>query len=288
MPTNFPASFDDFENPTSNVIIASQAVSGPNELIENAFVNPAQVFVRFKTNIKVSTILNVNIILETNSATPIIVSSDAFEEIQTNHDYNSISKTLRLTWKPGILQPTTDYKLRFKNFRTVTNVVLADDFVEFETSLEVVPDPEDLPAVPPPVEIIDYSIVPDIITAAYELDDDDAGNNIIFKLIDSDPINFDAFLPEDYNNGVVILKFSLSPKIDFLTSNYILVQKKLIQRLQSRWVTVPVQISLDPDNPWVYLAFPSTDATPVYNTSGVIYFEKNVKYRIRLSADIGV
>lgn len=256
-------------------------------LIETWHVNLVQVFVKFEANVKTSSLINSNISLETIEATPITIL-DPFKVIHVVDDYTSVTKTLLLNWKPDILVPDKDYRIKFTNFRTVTNQIVPDDFILFDTTDSVIPLPQDIPPVPPPIEIIDYSIVPDIITTAFELDDDDAGNNIIFKLVDSDPINFDAFLPEDYNNGVVILRFTLSPNINFLTSDYILVQKKQIQRRQSRWTTVPVQISLDPDKPWVYIAFPSTDATPLYDTASVVYFEKNFKYRIRLSSEIGV
>lgn len=260
-------------------------------LIEAWDVDNVLVKVKFEPSVKVATITNARFTLLTDVATPVVVSADPFETIDLVEDYNSIGKILELRWKANILSPNVNYILRFSGFRTADNQIILDDNIEFTSTSSATPDyvmpPED------EWETIDYTdsslwVVTDSSTEA------SSSSTTVFALIESDPLDFDVFLPEDYNNGVVTLKFNIKPNYELLTSAYFLAQRKPIQRKPARWENVATIITADPIQPWVYIKFPSNDATPIYDsatpiysTTGPIYFEENYKYRIRISKDLG-
>lgn len=258
-------------------------------LIEAWQVNLAQVIVKFEPSVKVSSITNERFTLMTDAATPSVVSNDPFETIVTAEDYNSISKTLTLTWKPGMLMAETAYKIRLSGFRAVDNSVIADDYIHFVTEDSVVPDPGDIPIEPEAFVIEDYSIVPDAFYSDIIVDggepDEPATPNYL-TVTSADPLQGDYYLPEDYNSGRAVIKFNVLPATGFINSNYFKTQRKPYTRRPSRWESVAVQIAFDSENPWVYIYFPSTDTPPVYGVPGKTYFEKNYKYRVIVSKQI--
>jgi hypothetical protein len=89
-----------------------------------------------------------------------------------------------------------------------------------------------------------------------------------------------------YADGRITLKFNKMPAASYINSTYFKAQRKVMQRDFARWESVPVQYSVDTVKPWVYLDFPSTDASPVYHTSGKAYFPLDYKFRVRVSKDI--
>jgi len=60
------------------------------------------VVIKFGKTIKISSLKNENFIVQTNSATPSVVSNP-FADIQTLVDYNQISRTLRLYWDDQVV-----------------------------------------------------------------------------------------------------------------------------------------------------------------------------------------
>ena len=84
------------------------------------------------------------------------------------------------------------------------------------------------------------------------------------------------------------VEFNARPASNFLNSKYFKAQRKKIQRTPTRWETIEVEISMHSWKPEVYVDFPSTDATPVYNTAGSDYYESGYKYRIIVSKDVGI
>ena len=73
-----------------------------------------------------------------------------------------------------------------------------------------------------------------------------------------------------------------------MTLKYFKAQRKKIQKTPSRWESVPAEISMHSWKPDVYIDFPSDDATPVYYVDGKNYFESGYKYRVIVSAEVGL
>jgi hypothetical protein len=73
-----------------------------------------------------------------------------------------------------------------------------------------------------------------------------------------------------------------------LTLKYFKAQRKKIQKTPSRWENVSSEVSMHSWKPDVYIDFPSDDATPVYYVDGKNYFESGYKYRVIVSAEVGL
>lgn len=253
-------------------------------LIEAWNINLAQVFVKFEPSIKVSTLINQNITLMTDEATPQLASADPFEPIVTIDDYNSISKTLTLTWREGVLDPNTSYKIKFSNFRTVSNVVVPTDYIDFSTAASTDPDPEDVPIIPPAVEIIDYTLIPDVAIIEDLPSSGGGDSEDSFSVIETDPIDGEFYLPVDFNNGRITVKFSYPVDPTFLTNSFFRLQSKEMTRRPVRWQLLSTQISQE--DSFIYIDLPSDDATPVFNTPGHTYFRINHKYRLTIAKEV--
>lgn len=252
--------------------------------VDEIIVNDAQILIKFGISIKTSTLINANFLLSYQTASPSEIANP-FKTIVLADDYNSISRVLTLEFNSGVLQASTDYELLITNLKNASGVTQSNAIHLFSTDSDPIPTPEEERQQPPEVTIIDHSIVPDVVFVDTS---STASSDTVFALVESDPENWDVFLPEDYNKGVVTLKFNIKPNSDFLTSTYFFAQKKAIQRRPGRWETVSIVITEDPSYPWVYIKFPSNDATPVYDTSGAVYYEENYKYRVRISKDLGI
>lgn len=252
-------------------------------LIEYATVGPDVVIVKFARTIKISSIVNSNIIVQTTDATPNTVSNP-FREINTLNDYNQISRILRLYWNK-ILQSNTQYDIRFINFLDAASQVIPEEKIRFTTQDAATPsaiaDPK-----PPVIEEIlveDKSILAEPYVT-YQI----VAKNPDFYIDSVDPDNGSFYLDSSYNNGRVVISFNERPATNFLNSRYFKAQKKRIQRTPGKWEAVAVNVSMHSWKPEVYVDFPSTDATPVYNTEDKEYFITNYKYRIIVSKDIGI
>lgn len=252
-------------------------------LIEYATVGPDVVIIKFSRTVKISSIINSNIVVQTTDATPSVVSSP-FREINTINDYNQISRILRLYWNK-ILQSNKQYDIRLVGFVDAANQVIAEEKVRFTTQDSATPssiiDPQ-----PPIIEEIlveDKSILAEPYVT-YQI----VAKNPEFYISSVDPSNGDFYIDPSYNNGRVTITFNERPASNFLYSNYFKAQRKRIQRTPTRWENVETNISMHSWRPEVYLDFPSLDATPVYNTDDSEYFEKNYKYRIIISKDVGI
>lgn len=269
---------------------------GPTGLIEEISVTTAYVHVKFLRTLKVSTIINENFVVCTDEATPVTLT-DPFREIVIEDDYNSIARTLTLYWNSGVLDTDTDYRITFTNLQDASGDTISDAVVAFTTDNAVI-DPVDEDLVPDetPLTVIDKTVKREIFSEAHAV-------NILqsslisqsFYVTYSDPVHGEYYLEPDYNNGRVIVKFSVEPDNAKLIPPYVKVQRKFITKAPARWETVNANVSLDTNLPWVYIDFPALDhlpeqATPfsgvAYFEPGFLYFEENYKYRIIFSKDL--
>jgi hypothetical protein len=248
-------------------------------VIQGVDVFPSGIALKFQQTVKVSTLTNTNITLYEGTATPV---ATPFETIDVSKHYNSISRTLVLYYKASIHQDTT-YTVQVANLLNAAGQTIPTDTWCFQT------DPnddaiDDLDSIDPaPIEVIDHSIQ----STAFIQSETIVVSNPDFYITATDPENYELYLEPDENNGRIIIKFSMAPDAIFLSKSYFRAQKKKVQRLPSRWADVDVRISLDSSRPWVYVDFPSLDATPVYATAGTSYFEAGFKYRIRIRKEVG-
>ena len=109
-----------------------------------------------------------------------------------------------------------------------------------------------------------------------------------FYIESTNPSSGDFYLNNDENNGRVTIIFSSRPASNFLTLKYFKAQRKKIQKTPSRWENVPAEVSMHSWKPDVYIDFPSDDATPVYYVDGKKYFKSGYKYRVIVSAEVGL
>jgi len=253
-------------------------------LIDNATVTVNTVNIKFGRTIKISSLINANFVLQTDSATPVTVSSP-FRTINSLTDYNQISRTLTLYWNK-VLASNTDYVIKITNLLDSSGLVVPEEKISF-TSQANAATPSILQqtqgTVINEVLIEDKSVRVDIETG-YQI----LAKNPNFYIESTNPVNGDFYLNNDENNGRVIIIFSSRPASNFLTEKYFKAQRKKIQKTPGRWESVDVNVSIHSWKPEVYVDFPSNDATPVYNISDKIYYEEGYKYRIIVSSEIGM
>jgi hypothetical protein len=260
------------------------------ELIELVEVTTYSVTLKFGLTLKTSSIVNSAFVVVAQTATPTTLANP-FNIIDLETDYNSISRALTLYWADGALSANTAYELTVTDLKNAYGTILEDTAITFTTGDEVTVTEDDLPETQDPPVIVDHSIQQTVFT---NLVINQA--NAPFKVDSIDPFDGDYYLPEDYNNGRIVIKFTDRPAYNFLAHPYIKVQKKAIQRSPSRWESIDFSISIDSTKPWVYIDLPSIDhypetatpyaGDPVYYTDGYSYFSENYKYRILLSKDI--
>ncbi len=252
-------------------------------LIDYANVTLNTVAIRFGRTIKISSLVNDNFIVQTNEATPTVISSP-FETINTITDYNQISRTLTLYWDQ-YLDPNTEYVIRLYGFLDAANELIPEEQIVFTKTDDATPAAFSSIRVPDIQEVLieDYSIRQDAYTSTQII-----AKNPNFYIVGTDPQNGSFYLENDYGNGRVTITLNARPATNFLNNNFFKAQRKYIQRKPIRWETLTAQVSLHSWKPEVYVDFPSLDATPSYNTAGLDYFETGYKYRIIVSKDIGI
>lgn len=253
-------------------------------LIDNATVTVNTVNIKFGRTIKISSIVDANFTVNTDTATPVQLVSP-FKVINTITDYNQISRTLTLYWDI-VLQPNTDYVLKITNLLDSSGFIIPEEKITF-TSQTSAATPSILidnkATVLNEVLIEDKSVRADIETG-YQI----LAKNPDFYIISTNPTAGDFYLANDENNGRVTITFSSRPASNFLISKYFKAQRKKIQKTPSRWENVDTNISMHSWKPDVYVDFPSTDATPVFYIDDKTYFEKGYKYRVIVSSEVGI
>jgi len=273
-----------------------------NQIFAEADVSLNIFRIKFSFGVKVSSITDDKFKVYTWSgdlATPSAVEvTDVFETLDIGDDYDPISRLLTLTFVEDALTANTTYYLEVLGLQNVLGQTIPDptDYasnpwlarVQFTTGDDVFDEVAEAVPAEEPFVIVDRSIASTVFSGS-------SGSSGAFKIESTDPDNGEYYLEEDYNNGRVIIKFSLRPSLESLATPNIRVQRKIMQRAPARWETITANISLDSNRPWVYIDLPSIDhwpeaATPstdtVYYTEGFYYIEPSYKYRILLSKDI--
>jgi hypothetical protein len=260
-------------------------------LIQEAAVGIGTVSVKFGRTIKISSIKNENIIVQTTAATPTVLNAP-FKTIETLSDYNQISRTLKLFWKTQ-LSPATEYVIRFVNFVDAANERIFEEQIVFTTLASGATPSEPGPRVPfnsvnePKLEDIlieDKSIKINAFTGHQII-----AKNPDFYITETDPESGAFYLENNYSNGRIKVRFNQRPAANFLNNKYFVAQKKKIQRQPGRWETISTRVVTHSWKPEVYVDFPSlNEATPSYFTENKKYFQKGYKYRIKVSKDVGI
>lgn len=245
------------------------------------------VVIRFGKTIKISSLVNANFIVQTNTATPTVVSNP-FQPIQTIIDYNQISRTLKIYWSDNVMMTDgAEYLLRLVNFIDAANESVPEEQILFTWKIDQATPPSFSSVKEPEVKEVlvqDKSIRTDAYTSIQIL-----AKNPDFYIENIDPVNGDFYLENSYNNGRVKIVFNERPALNFLNNTYFKAQRKKIQRTPTRWESVETRLRMHSWKPEVYVDFPSLDdATPSYFTENKDYFESGYKYRIIVSKDIGI
>lgn len=256
----------------------------PLNLIDYASVGIDKVKIKFGRTIKISSLTNDKFVVQTTDATPTAVT-DPFKPINSLSDYNTISRTLTLYWNK-VLTSGQEYYIRAVGLLDAANEVVAEEKIVFTKIDQATPSGFSLTTVPTIEEILveDNSIITEAYTS-YQI----IAKNPDFYIVSFDPNNGDFYLNNDYNNGRVTITFSSRPATNFLSNRFFKVQRKKIQKAPSRWENISTKVLLHSWKPEVYIDFPSLDdATPSYFTEGKDYFEKNYKYRVIISKEVGI
>lgn len=253
-------------------------------LIDNATVTTNTVNIKFGRTVKIASLVDENFVVETVEATPVVVANP-FKDIQTLTNYNQISRILTLYWNT-VLSPNTEYVIRLVNLVDSSGLTVPEEQIFF-TSPEQAATPDTLTqskaTVVNEILIEDKSVRADIETG-YQI----IAKNPNFYIESTNPLGGSFYLANDENNGRVSITFNERPASNFLTSKYFKAQRKKIQRTPSRWENVSAQISMHSWKPDIYIDFPSNDATPVYYVDEKTYFETGYKYRVIVSAEVGI
>lgn len=253
-------------------------------LIDNAIVGVNTVIIKFGRTIKISSLLNANFIVQTDAATPSVVSSP-FKAIQTLTDYNQINRTLTLYWNT-ILSSNTNYLIRIVNLIDSSGITVPEEQIRFNIGTQgATPSSLASPVgtIINEVLIEDKSVKTDI-ESGYQI----LAKNPNFYIESVSPSTGDFFVLTDENNGRATITFSTRPASNFVTNQYFKVQRKKIQKTPSRWESVSTKVSMHSWRPVVYVDFPSLEATPSYYSDNKEYFESGYKYRITISKEIGI
>lgn len=252
-------------------------------LIDNATVTIDTVIIKFGRTVKISSLVNSNFVVQTNEATPTVVSSP-FKTINTLVDYNQISRTLTLYWNT-VLSGNQDYVIRLVNLIDSSGVTVPEEHISFTSDSES--------ATPALLESITGTIVNEVLIEDKSVRADiETGYQILAKnpefYIESVvPSNGEYFVDDSETNGRVTITFNTRPASNFIASKYFKAQRKKIQRTPSRWEAVAAVVSIHSWRPEVYVDFPSNDATPVFFTEDKTYFESGYKYRVIISPEVG-
>ena len=101
-------------------------------LIDNATVTVNTVIIKFGRTLKISSLVNSSFIVQTNTATPSVVSNP-FKAIDTLVDYNQISRTLTLYWKK-ILASNIPYTITLVNLLDSSGSLIPEETIKFTSS----------------------------------------------------------------------------------------------------------------------------------------------------------
>lgn len=253
-------------------------------LIDSATVTVNTVIIKFGKTVKVSSILDSNFKVFTDSVSPVEVVSP-FKGIDTLTDYNTISRVLTLYWDV-VLSPATDYVIKVQNIVDSSGFPIPEEQITFTSSLTS--------ATPSIITEVQGTVIDQILIEDHSIRVDvETGYQIIAKNPDfyiqqTNPAIGDFYLSGDENDGRVTITFNQRPASNFLTQKYFKIQRKKIQKTPSRWENLVPQISIHSWKPDVYVDFPSLDTTPSYYVSGKEYFESGYKYRVIVSSEVGI
>lgn len=250
-----------------------------NQWVQLKFYQSVNVGMNWTTGLPALT--NANFALNAlDGATPVSVA-DPFKPLTLPEDYESISRTITLWFNPAAnpsIAPNASYQLQSLGLIDAAGRIIPDASYNFTTGSVI--SPEVVPPSPEPISIQDFSV----LTDAFVTTTDGVGS-ADFRVLSVEPE--ESFVESDANSGRIVIKFSATPGSDYVTGQYFKAQRKPISRGMSRWQNIPVEVSFDTDVPWVYVDFPSLDATPVFNQAGSEYFEPGYKYRVKISKDVG-
>lgn len=248
-----------------------------SQLLQDAEVTTGYVVLKFNDTVKLTSIIPDAFVVATDEATPTEVVSP-FEEFTITNNYNTVSRTLKLYWKEGSLTPNTEYTLTITGLLNAASKPLSEYVLHFATEESVEPTEDELePVVDDSIEIEDHSIITDIDFSA------DSQLGVEFLEVVSTNLESLYMVDNDFNNGRIAITFSKRPDISKVNSSFIKVYRKKVQRKPSKWERLTVNLSLDSQNPIVYVDFPSTDDDPLYYEADKDYFEDSYKYKISVS-----
>lgn len=251
-----------------------------SDILQSIQVGKDHIELTFKVTLQADSIESSAFLLATDEATPTEIG---FQPVDLMEYYNSISRVLRIFYLS--IPPEGEYLFTLSGLKNANGATLPSETitVNYPYSEEAeVYEPSD------PITIYDNSIRRQAFVATETI----RASNPYFYVVDTDPENDSVFVEHDHNRGRISVTFSDRPSPQFLTSQFIKVQKKNMRKV-GRWETLPISMSLDSYYPTLYIYIPAVDedatpsATPVYGVDGLSYYEDNYKYRVIISKQVG-
>lgn len=241
------------------------------------------VEIKFLDTLDASSIQNSSFTVTNDTLSTIL--TNPFQTINVIRDFYSISRTLVLYWDSD-LEINTEYTISVSLKAVDGSPVTGSISFSTGASFSATPNMEAL--TPPdrdPVDVEDYSIkdISSFITALPSSDETSITATVL-----SPADNVAYYIDSSYAEGRIDIKFNQIPAANYVSSDYFKVQKKLVSRQLSRWEAVDALITADTVNNYIYIYLPSTDETPVYGEADKEYWEASYKYRVVISAGIGI
>lgn len=236
----------------------------------------AKILIKFDNSVKYGSLKAESFSIESAHATPESYTGVALTI--GNEDYNTVSRTLALRFSEPLIDGHP-YKLKVTGLESPAGTIYLDDeamFLAFGPADPVIPIP------PPPMHIVDHSIISVSDSDFGDGQGGDAYSSGGFGVVGSDPQNGEWHVEPSHEDGRVELIFSNPVDVSYINDKYIRVSRKLSQLAPIRWEKIPVKYSVSHDLTRVYVDFPSIEETPRYRTPDLEYFQEGYSYRIKV------
>lgn len=257
------------------------------------------VQVKFVDTLDSSTLINANVILYDDQATPQVVA-DPFKDINLASDFSSISRVLNLWWKNS--PATGTYTLEFNNLEDFLGNPIDSFSFEFDWIADFATPNVDLRPTREPIEVEDYSIKTpgwSIIEPGVETATPASGEVSIIDLAPG--LGTHHYVSAYENEGRIDVLFNGPIASNYISPYYFVLNYKKIKQGISTWVSLPVFVTANLDSTMISIYLPAQEgldaATVSYiysidldpsEISDYVFFAPQTKYRLIVSTEIGL
>jgi len=264
-------------------------------------VTPEYIEIKFVDTLDTSTLVNANIVLYDDQATPQVVA-DPFKTISTATDFSSISRILNLWW--DTFPVTGTYTLEFNNLKDFLGNPIDTFSFTFEWISDYATPNTNLQPTREPVEVEDYSIKTPgwSIIDSSSITEDATPLSGQVSIIDLAPgVSTHHFVSAYENEGKIDVLFDNPIASNYVSPYYFVLNYKEIKQGISTWKSLPTLVLANLDSTMVTIYLPAKEgldmATPSYiysndltdaEIAGYTFFVPQTKYRLVVSTEVGL